>query len=104
MENTIVKETIIKEKSTLLYYFYCYCEKCYWKRNGMVYLWIQEGQQERHNNNHKGARVELPQQVGALYLHFCFCNVDFTNLLNSDFLHLWVKPQRERIKWNKQEI
>jgi len=32
MENTIVKETIIKEKSTLLYYFYCYCEKCYLKK------------------------------------------------------------------------
>jgi hypothetical protein len=32
MENTIIKETIIKEKSTLLYYFYCYCEKCYLKK------------------------------------------------------------------------
>jgi len=42
---------------------------------------------EGHNNNHKGAQAELPQQVGVLFLHF-LRNVDFTNLLNSWSLYL----------------
>jgi len=73
-----------------------------WIRNDMVYLWIQERPQEGHNNNNKGARTELLQQVGVLYLHF-LRNVDFANLFNSWSLYPWAKLKRERIKWNRWE-
>ena len=51
----------------------------------------------------QGSASRASVAVGVLYLHFLHNN-DFANLLNSWTSHLWVKPQRERIKWNKREI
>jgi transposase len=58
---------LLKRSQHCRYYYCCCCcyEKCNEVRNYMVYMWIQEGPQEGHNN--KGVRTEFLQQVGILH-------------------------------------